>query len=465
MTWKKRVRQFIRRVGLDVRLLLRRPFMLLLLFLLMAVWAFLRMPGTVTLTEDTGCRLKEIVHNNTGENLAYEWIMARRGTGRTDGQAKNVALITLTEGNEPLSVMTNTCAARAFYTVLVPKLAKLGAKVIAIDQRYSKDSCIDETINGAFRNALENDQLLGPPKKEGPPIVAGEATHRRPDSLDDADCLVETAPFDFNAKPGGGLLHTPDNVHYGLTRLNDNSLKIPLQWSVFPDDRSAIDNPTAPKLVEGFALVAAELADNTLIRTSAINRFNEDYEHPYASFARTVPTWTAMDVLCYGPDKVAQDAKWGVCDNIAHVPFSLDGKVAVVGLHTDAELRSFPGQDQYGVDLHAKYIEALLTKGYVRGAPHRLDVWAVVLYVVLSVVLEALGVRKILQPGVTLLFQAILFLGFLLFSCLMLALFNIFMAAFLLACIPITLSLVGSFVHWCIEQHSRHNPRMKGGLT
>ena len=86
-----------------------------------------------------------------------------------------------------------------------------------------------------------------------------------------------------------------------------------------------------------------------------------------------------MDILCYGASSalVTKNA-WGKCSNIAHASFkALNHKVVVIGEHVDADLQPFPGEEQYGVNLQANYIEALLSRRFVHELDYRLD-WGLV---------------------------------------------------------------------------------------
>ena len=199
------------------------------------------------------CSLQESEHGNRIEKFAYNWLMRRRFV---EPASHPVALITLTPSSEPLRIHTNTCEGRKFIAALVPELAHLGARVIAIDKFYSEGSCIDDAVNQHLQEALNSVAI---------PIVAGQAVERVEGDLHKG-CLVLTPPFNFESAPRPGITARPANVHLGLIRLNENTLQIPLQWPVFTrqpeDDGDA--TPPRSELRDSFALKAAETADPTL---------------------------------------------------------------------------------------------------------------------------------------------------------------------------------------------------------
>jgi hypothetical protein len=333
------------------------------------------------LSHAKGCKPQETSHSDA-ESFLYQTAM--RYT-LPIGRAGRVALVTITEGVEPLDVLNNTCANRRFISDLVPELDSLGAKVIAIDQSYSQGSCNEEPANDGLREALEG---------AGKPVVVGERSHSRSDDVGDGDCLVEAKNFDFMRKGNGSPVAKHDNVTFGLLKLNSDERKIPLFWWVFPDESSSEDNKLAPATKDGFALAVAKLADQKIRADNKLQTFVNSNEHPYTNLIGSFPTWSAMDVLCYGPHTIAAShPEWGSCASVAHQPFKLAGKVVVVGDHIESDIKHVDG-DRYGVDLHAEYIEALLDRRYLGAAAEWIGEVAIILFVLLAVACEAASVRK-----------------------------------------------------------------------
>jgi hypothetical protein len=351
------------------------------------------------------------------------------------GKAKRVALVTISEDIEPRSIVTNTCENRTFLTGVVKELDRLGAKVIAIDQSYSQGSCDNDTVNNLFRTTLQQAKA---------PIVVGQRAHVRTDEISNADCLIMDPEFNFMPSGSSVTDGSKNNVHVGLLRLNSNSLKIPLSWNIFPDDASSEDKQSSEISVDGFAYVAAKQADPRVAENWKVLKFKDEGEHPYASFVSSFPTWSAMDLLCNGPDKLASQRPGGEeCEKIAHIPFHLTGKVVVVGERINSDLKPFPRGDQFGMDLHASYVESLLEKRYLSTAPRLLDDGSVYLFVLLGIILEALSIRrpKITQTAITVL-MSFLFL-FLILIAIVLLQRDLYMPHLLLASVSMAVTLVG----------------------
>ena len=197
--------------------------------------------------------------------------------------------------------------------------------------------------------------------------------------------MVLSKPFDFATE--AGLSKVQERVRAGLTRLNMNAAKIPLRWWVFGSDEAVASNQTEAE--PGFAFQAAQAwidkrnadagagarAYPDLKDDSRLQVYLKHEEHPYAtftSFKGPSLVWSAMDVLCNGPEGAALlDWKPLTCgDRVAHSPMEgkFTGKVVVIGENIASDVKVVRGLPEFGVDLQANYIEALLNGHYVHEA-------------------------------------------------------------------------------------------------
>lgn len=269
---------------------------------------------------------------------------------------------------------------------LLKSLGHFHPKVIAIDKFYSAGSCQDQKSNEKFINAISNASTQG-----GIQLVVGQATQERSDVVGkDTDCLVQTPAFDFNRV---AKLREPHLVQGGVTRLNENTLKIPLRWWVFASDTALGklqgDGESAGQQTDSFSLQAAQrmeprLLDPSSPDSSELWAMAKNYEHPFARFSgRPIPSFGAMDILCGNQAEAKRIYRSLDCLQASRsgADFtSFRGKTLVIGEHVESDKRSFPGQDRYGVDLQASYIEALLDKSYVQQA-RNLDLALLILFV------------------------------------------------------------------------------------
>ena len=302
------------------------------------------------------CSLEAAEHTNRAENNVYPWLLHRRFH---DGKPP-VALVTLEPPSVPLSVLSNVCDSREFMSFLIPALVANGALVIAIDKFYSAGACPD----GRRENLHLSASIKNVPANVH--VVVGQATRRKAsatDGLDDS-CLVLTPAFDFGGAGDPSHGGRSGKVLYGLTRLNENSAQIPLAWPVLKDDSS-----TQIATMPGFALVAAEQLGSKDLRESGLDFVAQERiqeKHPFGFF-EDIASSDAMDVLCSTPAKVPLPWSCPPAGRHRHYPF--EGKVVVVGEKVSTDRQPFLGGSEYGVNLQAQYIDALLSNRFLREVP------------------------------------------------------------------------------------------------
>lgn len=396
------------------------------------------------------CQLTDVPQSNEMQTIFYDFLMRHRFSS---SKPRYVAMVTISEDNEPLSVITNTCASRRFLTALIPQLDSYDIKAIAVDQSFTKGSCPEEdtyTDRDSGMSVKTNDQLRQAFELAKHPIIVGWGTHKREVDGDKDDCLMLNDHFEFNPRRSGVSTFAKENVFYGLIRLNNNNLKIPLRWWAFPYNPRPQNSQDVAEPKNSFSLETAEHVPTFSVTSDKVlARDIANDEHPYASFVRDMTKWSAMDVLCYGPDKVAKNGVWGGCDRIAHKPLDdLSGKVVVVGSEIVSDSKPFLDGKRSGAELHADYIEALLTGRYVRTAPEWLDIGAVVTFVIFMLFFQFLAVRKLpaykgLRDDTALWFTCVVFVTLALAGLLLLELQNWFFPMFFLSCFPIFVSLLG----------------------
>ncbi len=348
--------------------------LLLAVAVLAAVWLAVTLYGFEALPVMSDCKLHEDAHDFPPEKFVYSALMKLRFP-EADRKSP-VGLVTITPDVEPLRVTTNTCEGRKFLTDLVHELnGPNGPEVIAIDKFFSAESCNDKDVNQRFREALGESKAR---------IVVGQATHpRQPQVPGQSDCLVETPLFDFEM----GMKNPEHPVLAGLTRLNQDTRKIPLRWAVFADTDSAKQQgAAAPAVKDGFALVAAKAWHNNLDTDPKLQEMLRSYQQPYGRLPGEAPkTVSAMQILCMHP--AAWTEKWGTCGDLA-ARSDLDHKIIVVGEHTDSDLQQSSIGDVYGVDLQATYIDDLLAGRYLRTFNYWLDFAAVCCFLLLYAFLD-----------------------------------------------------------------------------
>jgi CHASE2 domain-containing sensor protein len=276
----------------------------------------------------------------------------------------SVAIIYIDPKTEPAEILTNTCASRVFISRLIQDLNTLHANVIVVDKFYSKANCSEEPKNKIFLDTM-NKTLV--------PVVVGQPTQ----ALDDTSkggCLALSPKFEFNDKA---------NVHYGLTRLNSDTLKLPLRWPIFqpaakPND-PPIQLPEKSGIGDSISLVAATQQDPNLQNDASVQKLLSTHVHPYTTFVN-LPHTNAMSVLC-SAEPVPHDAygqPFGdACKGMVHPINNLDGnnlqlngKIVVIGDKvTDSDMQPFPDGEKPGVWLQANYIQSLLDRRFLREVP------------------------------------------------------------------------------------------------
>jgi hypothetical protein len=297
----------------------------------------------------------------------------------------NVSYVTIDANTEPPGLLNNVCDAREFLGRLTGDLNTLGARVIVIDRYFSPGVCADQEKTG---------HLIASLQASAAPVVVGQPTHALNDTSD--GCLALSPKLDVPSSSAA------TKVFYGLTRLNSESLKIPLRWPVFKEPptlgssaiKSAMNLPAGPAAPpeqvsdvsqgNGLALVAAEAFDPSVASTPRLQKLLGAWAHPYTTFFK-LPTVNAMTALCnaepshlYGPNPPtsatpsAPDlcAAWILpAGQLEQLKLMVAGKVVVIGDLTSQDTHHFPGGDVPGVFLQANYVQSILDRRFIEEAP------------------------------------------------------------------------------------------------
>lgn len=299
----------------------------------------------------------------------------------------SVAIVYIDPAHDPADLLTNTCASRAFLSRLVPALNTLGARAIVIDKYYSANACAEQEKNAAFVAAMAASKA---------PIVVGQQTHALSDNASSSGCLAPSRKLDFGTA----------NVHYGLTRLNNDDLKIPMRWPVYNDpseNGAAGSTQSSPVQLpaesgDSLSLAAAKLVDPNIESRSSVQRLLTRETDPYTTFLN-LPHVTALTALCSGEpaprapiDEQPGDAlcqPWAhPADNLDGKQLNLAGKIVVVGDLSDLDMKPFPTDlapfpagKRPGVYLQANYVQSLLDHRFLLEVPMGITMTCLILYV------------------------------------------------------------------------------------
>ncbi|MGA1982551.1 MAG: CHASE2 domain-containing protein [Acidobacteriaceae bacterium] len=309
----------------------------------------------------------------------------------------SVAIIYIDPAHDPADLLTNVCASRAFLSRLVPALNTLNAHVIVIDQYISANACAEQGKNQAFIKAMESSKV---------PIVVGQQTHALPQTSAASGCLALTPKLEFSPS---------SKVHYGLTRIDNDDLKIPLRFTVYtdptvspaaaPTTEPATASPPAPVPLPATAgdtlsLVAAKLVNPRIESNRVLSKLLAPQIDPYTTFLN-LPHITALTALCSAEPspRAPIDGQPGddLCkpwvrdpNNLDGNQLSLAGKVVVVGAISDQDMKPFPTNlapfppgERPGVFLQANYVQALLDHRFLQQIPTPVTLGLLVLYVLI----------------------------------------------------------------------------------
>jgi hypothetical protein len=238
------------------------------------------------------------------------------------------------------------------------------------------------------------------------PIVVGQETYPLPQGSSATGCLALTPKLEFSQA---------SKVHYGLTRIDNDDLKIPLRFQVYTDPSSSppaaaasqpsTSNPPAPALLpattgDTLSLVAAKLVNPHLESNRVLSKLLAPQIDPYTTFLN-LPHITGLTALCSAEasPRAPIDGQPGddLCkpwvrdpNNLDGNQLSLAGKIVVIGDIADTDMKPFPTDlapfppgERPGVFLQANYVQALLDHRFLQQIPTPVTLGLLVLYVLI----------------------------------------------------------------------------------
>jgi hypothetical protein len=286
--------------------------------------------------EDTNQQSQSALHS-----LAYERLL----DWASGESASHVSLIAIPADLE--DIQSNICEARAYFADLLRTVATQHPAEIVLDKFYSPTSCAASPQN--------TQALLDAVRSLGVPVVVGEDAAQAHKKLDGA-CLVRKPQLDFGAA----------NVRHGLTRMNTEAEKIPLQWRVLPTgDASA--QPTA-EAADTIGLAAVKGYDADVAQGRRLQALIAAGAQPFANLSIAVPRETSTDLLCAAATPAILQ-RWSVNCSGPRQNISLLGKVVVIGSEGGSDYHPVLDTNMWGTDLIARYIQVLLSGSYLRELP------------------------------------------------------------------------------------------------
>ncbi len=292
-------------------------------------------------------------------------------------------------------VQANVCLGRAFMSDLLQMIAAERPAVIAIDKFYGSDSCPGDP--GDTAQLLATIAALN---AQNIKVVVGAST-AKPSSGDNSKSCLAVSPQLFTPIPDPGCprhcsrpamaSNGPATVYVGLTRMNEDPLKIPLVWPVYESPKST--QLAQDRSGDSFALTTAELvkpdlANNTKLLNSP--------QQPYANVTDKLEWQTVSNLICKAkPKRDDLVQKWGLNCQPPYKPASLTGKIVVVGAQSTTDQWAVLDKNMYGFQLQGHYIAALLGGAYLRDiSPWWLLLCLAIYFTLGEILLPRMGVQK-----------------------------------------------------------------------
>ncbi|HLJ29335.1 MAG TPA: CHASE2 domain-containing protein [Candidatus Angelobacter sp.] len=283
-------------------------------------------------------------------------------TGFRDVRSRRVTMVTLGE-KTPARILNNVCEQRWYLARLIQRLAEHGAAVIVLDKYFGADSCgRDDQGTSDLIRVIQESQV---------PVVVGRATHP-PASDPNNACLIVSGSLDFgNKRDSQGNPTSKPAVVYGLTRMNSDLRRIPLNWFTYRSDEDfSTHKESTDAEIETISYVAASLVDKRLKDDYRLQSLRESGEHPFTSFINpdSLSQIDASTVVCSGPDRQKMESRYSMnCTNDSNDDIDIRGHVLIVGQEsTDRDWHQLLGRGVSGLYLQANYIESLLDERYLR---------------------------------------------------------------------------------------------------
>ena len=287
----------------------------------------------------TGCEPGTPEARSALHSLAYERLL----DWASGESASHVTVIAIPADLE--DIHANLCQARAYTADLLRSIAAQHPAEIVIDKFYSPSACANSPqATAELQDAVRSAQA---------PVIVGEST--TPAAAErDRSCLVRKPQLDFAAP----------NVIHGLTRLNREAERVPLQWPILPSEAEGVRAEVADSL----SLAAVKAYDTDFDSHRRLQALLGTDHHPYANLQLKLPRETSTQLLCDAGTADMQK-RWGVECSGPAPHLRLLGKVVLIGDEVESDHWEVLDSRMWGFELQARYIQAILSGSYLRGLP------------------------------------------------------------------------------------------------
>lgn len=277
--------------------------------------------------------LKSSLHSRTYERM-LDWASSE--------SVNHIAVIAIPHDLE--EIQGNVCLARAYVADLLRTIAPQHPAEIVIDKFYGPAACV--------KDPQTTQELIGVVQSLNMPVVLGESTDTLPVEVQNS-CLVRKPQLDFGAA----------NVRYGITRLNPQKEKVPLQWGVLSADpaTSSANAATADSL----SWAAVEAYDADYAHRRRLQELLRTGSHPYANLNMPLARETSTELLC-DAGTPAMRQRWGLTCAEPAQHLNLLGKVVLIGSEDDRDHWPVLDSVRWGFELQATYIQVMLSGSYLR---------------------------------------------------------------------------------------------------
>ena len=290
-----------------------------------------------------------------------------------DIRSRRVTLLPLAQRTEPAMVLNNVCEQRWYLAKLIDQVGSSGATAIVLDKLFDPESCDkDDARTGDLLHSVQASPL---------PIFVAAATHS-PATDPKHSCLIVSDSLDFGKKlDKQGAPTERAAMIKGLARLNADIKRIPLNWFIYPDEKS-FANHEEPKddYLQTLSFAVASFFDHGLKDEPGMSELLQSNVHPFTSFIEPdkMSHVSPQTFLCASSDRSEIESRYGHrCPDPPPEPIRLDGQVAVIGQDSpDRDQHDLFGRQVPGVYLHANYIESLLDGRYLKPFGGKRNLWA-----------------------------------------------------------------------------------------
>lgn len=319
--------------------------------------------------------LEYAVENEAGPGLTqsifnFAGLYQRIVTAPRSPLSRSTVVVEINPENDPAVVgLTDACNQRGMLTGLISRIAAKQPAVIVLDKWYeprSQPCSHDSEFINAIQTARRNIPVIVGRLVHDDGIGTGSAAryYLVPSIVpDDANpCKVGAVNMDFESGQVPCL--------EGVVNLDLDTRKLPLAWSLFPNEEAA-QKGEGENWYDTLALKAARAFESKLMsRHRRLASFVGRHEHPYISFLQMsdIDNVLAGRLLSADGTSVSSggSSKEGPATDIPR----MSGKVILIGeINWAMDAHQTVMGRMPGVYAQANYVEALLDDRYFRPLP------------------------------------------------------------------------------------------------